>query len=63
MFLGYSLQINVEGLWKCAINLTIANVMDEIRVRKLQNVMQEYEILSKDAHVERRTTYDDGSTY
>jgi len=53
VFLRYGLQIYVEGLWKCVINLTITNVMDEIRVRKLQNVLQENDILSRDAHVER----------
>jgi len=31
----------------------ITNVMDEIRVRKFQNVLQEYDILSRDARVER----------
>ena len=45
--------IYVEGLWKFVINQKITNVMDEILVRKLQNVMQEYEILSRDAHGER----------
>jgi hypothetical protein len=45
--------IYVEGLWKCIINKKITNVVDEILVRKLQNVMQEYEILSRDAHGER----------
>jgi hypothetical protein len=52
IILRYSLQIYVEGLWKCTINLSIHDVMDEIRVRNLQNVTQEYEILGWDTYVE-----------
>jgi hypothetical protein len=48
-----SLQIYVEGLGKCTMNLSTTNVMDEIRVKDPQIVMQEYQILNRDAHAKR----------